>query len=463
MLTSIEHLVPENSDWQQLYQRLSHAKTLTVIVLTAWQMGVWLANQIVCQHLQDLAQQPTQWEQCGVCGTRLVSKGFAPRQMLTLVGIVRWKRRVGRCPKQCLASQRTPFDQVLGIAPYQQTSRELVRLAVLLVVFVPFEMASELLQQLSGTEVSAAAIWQWVQWAGNQAIEQLDEQLNEFEQQARVQPEVMDRETAAMPLIITADGVSVPFRPNGGTPTGKKVFQQVKVAVLARLGTRLNRRGKFVSNWQRRRVIAVLGTLEALQSRLMLEATRQRMNQARQVVWLSDGAKGFWRLFETCLAHTAIGILDFYHAAQHLWQAAEVYHDGNPARTPKMWFERLRHQLRQGYVHRILKELHWLCSSNASTSEATRKELAKVYNYLQHHVEHLQYRRFKQQGLPIGSGMVESACKWLITQRFKGTGMRWSEAGFNTLLHLRLAWVNQRFDQLFSEQPLTLSLYSPNQ
>lgn len=56
----------------------------------------------------------------------------------------------------------------------------------------------------------------------------------------------------------------------------------------------------------------------------------------------------------------------------------------------------------------------------------------------------------------------ESACKWLIQQRFKGTGMRWSEPGFNHLLHLRLAWVNQRFDLLFAEHPLTLDLHSPN-
>jgi hypothetical protein len=58
--------------------------------------------------------------------------------------------------------------------------------------------------------------------------------------------------------------------------------------------------------------------------------------------------------------------------------------------------------------------------------------------------------------------MVESACKWLIQQRFKGTGMRWSEDGFNHLLHLRLAWVNHRFDALFSEESLELTLYSPN-
>ncbi|UJB73355.1 hypothetical protein HRE53_32595 (plasmid) [Acaryochloris sp. 'Moss Beach'] len=53
---------------------------------------------------------------------------------------------------------------------------------------------------------------------------------------------------------------------------------------------------------------------------------------------------------------------------------------------------------------------------------------------------------FEKDQCPLGSGMIESACKWLIQQRFKGVGMRWSEDGFNHLLHLRLDWVNQHFD-----------------
>jgi len=463
MLTPIEQLVPDSSDWQCLCQRLRQATSLSEIVIRAWQMGVWLANGIVTQHLETLAQRPTEWGACGVCGTRLVSKGFAPRQMLTLVGVVKWTRRVGRCPKQCLKSQSIPFDRVLGIGNYQQSSIELVRLAVLLVVFVPFELASELLQQLTGIEVGSATIWQWVQSLGNQAIVQQKEQLDAFADKGTVQLEAMTAEIAAMTRVITADGVSVPFRPQGGSPKGKRVFQEVKVAVLARLGSRLNRVGHSVTRLYQRRVVALLGNIEALQSRLCLESARQGMDKASQVVWISDGARGFWRLFEACFAHCAVGILDFYHAAQHLWQAAEAYPDGNPARTPKMWFARMRHQLRHGYVHRILKELRWLSSQQSSASPATKHELLKVYNYLHDHFQHVQYRQFEQLGLPLGSGIVESACKWLITQRFKGTGMRWSEAGFHTLLHLRVAWVNQRFDPLFSDQPLTLSLYSPNQ
>ena len=89
--------------------------------------------------------------------------------------------------------------------------------------------------------------------------------------------------------------------------------------------------------------------------------------------------------------------------------------------------------------------------------DAAHEALTKVYNYLKTHEDHIRYDDFKAAGLPIGSGLVESACKWLIQQRFKGVGMRWSEPGFNHLLHLRLAWVNQRFDRLFPEM-----LPSPN-
>jgi len=57
--------------------------------------------------------------------------------------------------------------------------------------------------------------------------------------------------------------------------------------------------------------------------------------------------------------------------------------------------------------------------------------------------------RFILPRFEANSSLVESACKWLIQQRFKGVGMRWSEDGFNHLLHLRLAWVNGRFDSFF--------------
>ena len=453
----------DDEHWQRLYDRLHTVSSLSAIVLTARQMGLWLARAIVEQQLQERAAAFTKGSTCLTCSARLVSKGLVKRQILTLVGQVQWQRRVERCPHRCLGSQQAPFDTVLDIQAYQQSSTELMRLGCLLAVFLPFDLAAQLLVQLTGVDVSDATIWNWVQDGGQRAMKQLQLQLQQSADGKLAQVESLDATLDAMPLIIAADGVTVPFRRQPKSPKGKILWQEVKIALLARLGKYQTKAGATATRLHQRRLVAVLGDINALKPRLQLEALRQGMTTASQVVWISDGARGFWRLYRECFAPAGVvGILDFYHAVQHLWQAAIAYHDGNPNRTPQQWFTGLRHRLRHGFGRGIIKELDWL-SKSKNTAEATKPILRRVRDYLTDHLEHIQYQIFKKRGLPIGSGMVESACKWLIQQRFKGTGMRWSEDGFNHLLHLRLAWVNGRFDPLFaSDESLELKLYSPN-
>lgn len=87
-----------------------------------------------------------------------------------------WKRRVGRCPRRCLGSQSIPLDEALGLQSYQQTSIQLVRLGCLLAVFLPFNLAAQVLLQLTGITVSDDAIWNWVQSFGQQAVKDLRSQ-----------------------------------------------------------------------------------------------------------------------------------------------------------------------------------------------------------------------------------------------------------------------------------------------
>lgn len=357
MQQSVDQLLPESQQWQQLCKKLELTVSLTALVLTAWQMGLLIAKAIVEQQLAERAQIPTQWTRCSTCGTPLHSKGFVKRQMLTLVGPVEWRRRVGRCPYQCLNSHHIPFDVVLGIHAHQQTSTELIRLGCLLAVFLPFNLAAQLLLQLTGIAVSDTTIWQWVQESGKRAMQILNLQLQHLADGQLPKLELLDKTLEEMPLIIAADGVTVPFRPHPKTPKGLVVWREVKLILLTRFGNHQTQTGKTVSRLYQRRLVAVLGDIDDLKPRLQLEALRQGITTATQVVWISDGARGFWRLYRECLAHRAVGILDFYHAAQHLWQAASVYHNGNSARTPQMWFDRMRHQLRHGFGKRIIKEL----------------------------------------------------------------------------------------------------------
>jgi hypothetical protein len=249
-----------------------------------------------------------------------------------------------------------PFDEELGGQPHQRSSAELQCLGCALAVFVPFATAARLLSWYSATAVSPRALWRWVQVAGQRARENLQGQVDAVARGDLPAEEPLAEEVAALPLALGADGVMVPFRPEGGQPTGKTAWREVKVGVLARVGQHLTRTGKVVTRLHQRRLVAVLGDIEALKPRLWLEAVRQGILSAPHVVWLSDGARGLWRLFEERFSAHATGILDFYHAVQNLWKGAAAWLDGRTSRSRK-WFGWARHRLRHGNPDGVLADL----------------------------------------------------------------------------------------------------------
>jgi hypothetical protein len=336
----------------------------------------------------------------------------------------------------------------MGLKPYQQHSEEEVRLGCLLSLVVPYATASWLLGQWQGLTVSASSLWQWVQQQGAQAETELAQELGRWQSGQAIESEPLSLAVATLPLAISADGVMVPFRPQPQTAAGKTQWREVKVGIFARLGQRLNRAGQTLPQLLHRRLVAVLGDIDQFIPQMQLEAAKQALDKAPSVVWLSDGGRGFWRVFHTCFRHCAIPILDFYHAAAHLWRATVALFDSPQSQPAQTWFRRWRHQLRHGQQQQVLAALTGLINTDLFEGKALTT-LLQVQAYFQRHHRHIRYQHFAQQQLPLGSGLVESACKWLIQQRFKGVGMRWSEAGFNHLLHLRVAWVNQRFDARF--------------
>jgi hypothetical protein len=446
-MSCLKTSIPQVDSLLQEMIAIEKAPTLGVMMLTAWRLARRLAVKLVEEELEERAQRPTKWPNCEKCGKKLESKGFVERTLRGLIGTVRWERRVGRCPDRCEIGQVAPLDTELGLRPNQRVSDALKRAACALAVFVPFGEARELLALLTGVVVNSGSIWNWVQEVGRKAKAQLERQLKALLKGELPKVEEIETEVAELPLLIGADGVMVPFRPDGGQPKGRAVWREVKVGILARLGRRVTKAGKPVTQLVRRRLVAVLGDIDALQPRLWIESVYQGILTAKTVVWLSDGGRGFWRLFRDQFETHAQGILDFYHAAQNLWKGAKAWLDGRTQRAHQ-WFVLARRKLRRGKADEVLVDIKAALALEGLPDSA-RKTLTNLYNYLDTHRDHIQYARFKELGLPIGSGLVESACKWLIQQRFKGVGMRWSEDGFDNLLHLRLSWVNERFDDLF--------------
>lgn len=433
---------------QELINKIKNAPSLALLILAALQLGRVVAVKVAEEILNERGQAPDEGGVCSECGQNLESKGLKRREMMTLLGLVKWRRRVRGCPGQCASGQVVPSDVALGLQPYQRTSLEVQWLTCALAVFVPFEIAAVLFELLTGVKVASKSIWSWVQQSGQRAMTELEVQLKALTQGSLPEEEAIVATTKTLPLLIGADGVMAPFRPKAGSPKGKTVWREVKVGILVRLGQRLTQTGQQVTQLTQRRLVAVLGDIDELNPRLWLEAVRQGVLSSQQVVWLSDGGRGFWRLFEARFAKYATGILDFYHAAQNLWKGGKAWLDGRTQRA-RDWFRTTRRLLRRGQANEVLADIEAALTLEGLPDSAYQT-LTNLYNYLDKHRDHIDYAKFKELGLPIGSGIVESACKWLIQQRFKGVGMRWSEDGFNHLLHLRLAWVNGRFDDLFA-------------
>ena len=409
---------------QESIEKLKNTSSLAILILVALQLGRVVAVKVVEEILNERGQGPTKWSLCSKCGTKLESKGLASREMLTLIGLIKGWRRRGGCPKGCKIGQVVPLDEELGLRAYQKTSLEVKWLACALAVFVPFEIASELFGLLTGVKVCPKSMWLWVQESGQRAMEQLNTQLAGLEQGVLPAEETLEAATKVLPLLIGADGVMAPFRPEAGTPQGKTVWREVKVGVLARLGKRVTKTGQQVPQLTQRRLVAVLGDVDAFSARLWLAAVQQGVLSSQRVVWLSDGGRGFWRLFDERFAQYATGVLDFYHVVQNLWKGAKAWLDGRTQRS-RDWFARARRRLRRGKANKVMADIEAALALEGLPPSA-HQSLTNLYNYLDKHRDHIDYAKFKKLGLPIGSGIVESACKWLIQQRFKGfnTGSR---------------------------------------
>jgi len=440
----LETISEVNLGWGTKIEELEKATTLTVLIMVAWQLARNLAVELVEETLAKRAKEKTEWGSCPKCDKGLQSKGFKPRQIKSIIGEIKWERRLGRCPNKCPLGQVAPLDKELGLRANQKSGCGLQRAACLVAVFVPYETAGMLLKQLTGIEVSGQAIWEWVQSVGQRMMKSLEAELEALAAGQLPETEAISAEIAAQTLLMGADGVMVPFRPQAKTAEGKTKWREVKVAIWARLGQVRTRAGKLIPRLHHHRVAAVLGDIDDLSKRMWLESLKQGVQQAPQVVWLSDGARGLWRVFDECFQPYATGVLDFYHAAQNIWSGVKVWLDGRTCHC-REWFADARHRLRHGQTDEVLDDIKAAAVLPGLPTSA-QQSLTKLYNYLDKHRDHIQYDKFKEMGFPIGSGLVESTCKWLIQQRFKGVGMRWSEDGFNHLLHLRLAWVNGRFD-----------------
>lgn len=163
------------------------------------------------------------------------------------------------------------------------------------------------------------------------------------------------------------------------------------------------------------------------------EIHRRGVETAGQVAFVVDGAEWEQRFADT-QCPTATRILDLPHAAQRLTDIAEAVWGTHP--QGRAWAAEQRQTLREGPAEAVLEAIQALPMAAVPDPVAARDIQTTVLGYLAPRLEQMRYPAFRAQGLPLGSGIVESANQHVVAARLKGTGMRWSEAAITPMLAL---------------------------
>ena len=234
---------------------------------------------------------------------------------------------------------------------------------------------------------------------------------------------------AARAVVVSLDGVMAPMRDAGG-------YREAGCATVSLVdaeGERLRsvRMGRMPEPHK-----ATLKTMVAAEVEAVL-AKRPDLT----VVKVADGARDNWT-FLTGTLPEGVELIDFYHAVEHLKDAFDTAH-GADSPTAAAQFNKYRHRLRHepDGVHRVIRALVYLRSKSPGN-----ERIAQVLGYFRGNRHRMGYADAKAKGLPIGSGVVEAACKTLVTERLKRSGMRWGPRGGQAILTLRSLVQSGRFD-----------------
>jgi hypothetical protein len=336
----------------------------------------------------------------------------------TLVGWVTVRRAYYACP-QC-GHGVCPLDAALGVAR-DSHSPGVRRLAARFGALLPFGPAAATLGEAAGVRLSVSTVRSVTEALGAR-------------REAQVAAAVAEAWTTGVPpardpapdrLYVAMDGVRILGADGAG--------REAKVGVVAPVRQTPAGERRAPASYA-----ASFEPAEAFGRRLALEAHRRGLEGAAELAVLGDGAAWIWNLAAEHFP-TAVQIVDWFHASERIWALGRALYGAESAATTA-WVEQQLARLATGEAAQLAESWRALpCRGEAAT---VRDEQA---TYFANQAGRMAYDRYRASGWDIGSGMVESACKYVIGAREKGPGMRWSEAGANAVAQLRVLLCSQQW------------------
>ena len=403
-----------------------------------------MIGQTVVQALLDSTPDSSPGH-CGVCDSplRLVD-GQRARLQVGIFGPYALRRAYYVCPHG--HGSDVPLDRRLGLGPYQ-ASPALSQIITRLAVEMPFDQVADTLRTVTGHIVDGEWVRRIAETIGDQA-----EGQEAAACKAAASEQSPTRQPGPSALVIATDGAMVYT-----TRNEERGWHEAKIGICAR-GEPVTSASTSVpeeSRWEARTTDYCVGfePRTAFWTRLYAHATQAGLEDpsCRLVALIGDGAHWIWEDGSVHLRPPNkmwVEILDFYHAMEPVAIVAGAVwpHDPDAARA---WRDNAAHHLKPEGAEGLTIAWSQLPPVPAAVQEVVDHER----QYFAYHQDRINYPAFHRLGLPIGSGMVESACKTLLKQRESGSGMRWLERAAQGIATLRALHRSGRWAAFWATQP----------
>ncbi len=369
---------------------------------------------------------------CPGCGKRLNAKRIDRKTVSTLQGPMSVERPYFHC-RDCAIGYH-PLDEALALA--QEVHQYDVQEKVLkLATEMPYARAAEWVSELTGTPVS------------NHHHHDTLNRVAEVADLSTVIPdkpelirriEAVNTSPADRPImVVAADGAHAPTRPKAGRKVkrGPGQWREVKGFRLYLVGE--DERIVQLASWHQ------IQDAENFTKDLKQVADRLPTEQVR-IALLGDGSAWLWNAMTACFPQGR-PVLDYYHCAEHLHTVAKAQY--GETLQAQQWVEATLARLSADKTSQVIGGLRRMSSRSTNAAE----EIEKLITYLDNQRDRLGYDRCKEEGLPIGSGGIESANKYISHARLKRSGAWWVTENGNNMLRLRCAMYNGTFDKVFAK------------
>ena len=160
---------------------------------------------------------------------------------------------------------------------------------------------------------------------------------------------------------------------------------------------------------------------------------------AKPVVCLMDGERALQKRWKLHL-QGATCILDLYHVMERIWDAGHCLFPEGSKEAAAFVTKTLRGLL-SGNVGRVIGGIKQMATKR-ELKGGRKHRLQKALQYLDNNRQFMKYDEYLRAGYPIGSGVVEGACRHLVKDRMELTGMRWTTGGAQAVLDLRAIYIN---------------------